>query len=116
MKYKFLLFTMLILLCFTGCSPNKNIPTETTHLYWKDIDVVITSIDKRHWYASGHHYKVYLTVESDEYRLSESFTLNGSKAKEMLKYDKGDVVKAELLSWVMDSTGNVIQRKINKVY
>lgn len=103
-------------LCFTGCSSNKNIPTETPHLYWKDIDVIITDIDKQHWYASAHHYKVYITVKSNEYELSESFTLNGSDAKKMLDYDEGDVIKAELFSWVMDSSGDVIRREINKIY
>lgn len=115
-----LLSIMLGLIFLTGCFPhNKDYDfksKETPHLYWKDIEVVIADIDKRHWYASSHHYKIYLTVENDEYGLSQSFTIDGSKAKEKWEWNKGDTVKAELFSWVMDSTGEVVRREINQVY
>lgn len=116
-----MLFMIFALMFLIGCSPKSNNGhahklAETPHLYWKDINVVITDINKKHWYASGHHYKMYLTVESKEYGLSESFTLNGSDAKEKWGYEEGDIIEAELYSWVMDSTGEVIRREINKVY
>lgn len=31
-------------------------------------------------------------------------------------YRKGDIVKAEMYSWVMDSTGEIVRREIHKVY
>ena len=31
-------------------------------------------------------------------------------------YEKGDIIKAELYSWVMDSTGEIVRRDINKIY
>lgn len=115
-----IMFLLIGLIFLVGCSlhsENCNFkPAESPHLYWKDIDVVITDIDKSHWYASAHHYKIHLTVESDEYRLTESFDLIGSKAKEKWNWNKGDTVKAELFSWVMDSTGEVLQREIHQVY
>lgn len=40
---------------------------EQPYLYWKDIDVVVEQVDRRHWLACGHHYEVKVTVRSDEY-------------------------------------------------
>ncbi len=114
------LLTTLALWFLTGCLPydktNNLGQTEKPHLYWKEIDVVISDIDKRHWYASGHHYTIDLTVRSDEYGLSESFSLNGMDAAAKWEYSEGDTVKAELFSWVIDSTGEVTKREINQVY
>lgn len=94
-------------------------PKEQPHLYWKDIDVVVENVDSRHWFASTHHYIVYVTVKSDEYQLTYTDEFAGSGAfgcPEQWNYRKGDVVKAEMYSWVMDSTGEVVRREIHKVY
>lgn len=92
-RFCYLLPVMFGLLYLTGCSEYikdyEFKPKETPHLYWKDIEVVITDIDKRHWYASSHRYQIYLTVESDEYGLSQSFTLTGSEAKEKMEMGQG---------------------------
>ena len=92
---------------------------EQPHLYWKDIDVVVTSIDKKYWYASTHWYEVKVSVESEKYQLTYTDIFKGSGAfgrPLQWEYDKGDTVKAELYSWVMDSTGEVIRREIHRVY
>ena len=92
---------------------------EQPHLYWKDIDVVVTSVDKKHWYASTHWYEVEVSVKSEEYQLTFTDTFKGSGAfgfPSQWEYDKGDIIKAKLYSWVMDSTGEVVRREIHAEY
>ena len=118
----FLMLIILLVSVFGGCGyePDPNyVPPEQPHLYWKDIDVVVTEIDKRHWFASTHWYVVNVTVESEEYGLEQTFEIKGSGAfgcPSQWNYQKGDIVKAELYSWVMDSTGEVTKRTINQIY
>ncbi len=117
-----ILLLMLLLLC--GCTFRQSENTQSgreqqPHLYRKDIDVVVTSVDKRHWYASTHWYKVSVSVESEEYQLTYTETFKGSGAfgcPPQWKYNKGDIIKAELYLWVMDSTGEIIRREIHRVY
>lgn len=116
-----LLFALM--LCMYGCDlpePDPNyVPPEQPHLYWKDIDVVVTSINRRHWFASTHWYEVDITVESEEYGLTRTLTYKGSGVfgcPGQWNYEVGDIVKAELYTWVMDSTGEVTKRLINQVY
>lgn len=123
MKLNKKLFVILVSLLFTflcGCTQNtQSEPTERPHLYWKDIDVVVENVDSRHWFASTHHYIVYVTVRSDEYQLTYTDEFAGSGAfgyPEQGNYRKGDIVKAEMYSWVMDSTGEMVKREIHKVY
>jgi hypothetical protein len=95
------------------------VPKEQPHLYWKDIDVIVTSVDQRTWFATVHRRILYITVESEEYGLVKSFTFESSGMINTINcWDckVGDVVKAELYSWVMDSTGEVVRRDINKLY
>ena len=76
-------------------------------------------MDSRHWFASTHHYIVYVTVRSDEYQLTYTDEFTGSGAfgyPEQGNYRRGDIVKAEMYSWVMDSTGEIVRREIHKVY
>lgn len=118
------LFALLLALILPGCAVHQTVNTpsvkkEQPHLYWKDIDVVVTSVDKKHWYASTHWYEVKVSVKSEEYQLTFTETFKGSGAfgcPSQWEYDKGDIVKAELYSWVMDSTGEVVRREIHKVY
>ncbi len=111
-----------ILVLFSGCEVYKGTShqqAEQPHLYWKDIDVIVTDIDKRHWFAGTHWYVVSVTVQSEEYGLSATFQIEGSGAfgcPPQWEYDMGDTVKAQLYSWVLDSTGEVIKRKINQIY
>lgn len=113
-----------IILCFfSGCiagnAETDYTITEEPHLYWKDIDVVVTDIDKRHWFAGTHWYSVQITVESEEYNLERTIEFKGSGAfgkPGQWDYKTGDIVTAQLYSWVMDSTGEVVRRKINTIY
>jgi len=119
---KFLPFLCLVIFSisvFCGCENSDYIPPEEPHLYWKDIDVVVTDVSKQHWYATTHRYIVNVTVQSEEYGLTQTFTFRGSGAfgcPPQWNYQKGDIVKAQLFSWVMDSTGEVTKRQIHQVY
>ena len=118
-----ILLILALILCTVGCAGNSNttdytIPEEP-HLYWKDIDVVVTDIDKQHWFAGTHWYSVQITVESEEYNLERTIEFKGSGAfgkPGQWDYKTGDIVTAQLYSWVMDSTGEVVRRKINTIY
>lgn len=55
----------------------------------------------------------------DEYQLTYTDEFAGSGAfgyPEQGNYRKGDIVKAEMYSWVMDSTGEIVRQEIHKVY
>lgn len=100
MKLNKKIFVILVSLLFTflcGCTQNTQFePTEQPHLYWKDIIV-------------------YVTVRSDEYQLTYTDEFAGSGAfgyPEQGNYRKGDIVKAEMYSWVMDSTGEIVRQEI----
>lgn len=111
----------LVIFAFSACDgvpTNNRTPVEQPHLYWKDIDVVVTDINKTHWYASTHWYSVDITVKSEEYGLEKSFNAKGSgafSAPKEWEYEKGDIVKARLYSWVMESTGEVVRREIHSL-
>jgi hypothetical protein len=112
-----LLSFILIVSLLPACSVTEiHTPKEQPHLYWKDIDVVITDITQDHWYTPFvHHYKVTVTVYSEEYNLTETLSAEGSGmigAPKHWSARKGDIIKVVLYSWVMDSTGEIIKRKI----
>lgn len=117
-KRLFILVLPFILLC--GCVRNMQCePKEYPHLYWKDIDVVIENVEKKRWFACTIHYIVSVTVKSDEYQLVYTDEFVGTGAfgcPKQWNYNNGDVVKAKLYSWVMDSTGEVVRREIHEVY
>ena len=120
-----LLVTLIFFFFFSsGCERAYNladygpVPVQP-HLYWKDIDVEVTSIDKKHWYASTHWYYVEVEVYSKEYDLTGKFEYKSSGAFiniDVWDAEVGDTVKAELYSWVYDSTGEVVKREIHRVY
>lgn len=107
----------MLVTAMTACSGENmtNVPREVERLYWKNIDVVVTDIDYRHWYASGHHYTADVTVKSEEYNLQETFHLTNSDAKRMDGVKRGDTVTVEMYSWVIDSTGEVTRRDIGSI-
>lgn len=111
---------MMLSLCACSFEPDQNYkPPEQPHLYWKDIDVEVVSVNQHTWFATVHRRKLTITVKSEEYGLEKTLYYESSgmindipcwNAKE------GDIVKAQLYSWVMDSTGQVTRRDINKLY
>ena len=121
MKKMMLITISLFIVVLSGCTNPDGAQyqqAEQPHLYWKDIDVVVTSIDKKHWYASTHWYEVTLNVESEEYDLAKKYIIKESGALNRPKqwdYCAGDIVKARMYSWVKDSTGEVVRREINRV-
>lgn len=114
-----ILLTIVLGLMISGCGKRQEYEVEEQpHLYWKEIDVEVISIDKRHWFASTHWYQVNLDVYSSEYDLTKTFEIQGSGSfgcPKEFNYEKGDVVKAELYSWKMDSTGEIVKREIHKL-
>jgi hypothetical protein len=98
--------------------PDPNyVPSERPHLYWKDIDVVITDIQKDRS-LNNRFLRVTVTVKSKEYNLEEDFTFEGNNwyQPKFWNAKKGDTAKAQLYSWVMDSTGQVVKRRLNCLY
>lgn len=88
---------------------------EQPHLYWKTIDVVVESVEKHHWFATTHRYELSITVYNEEYNLRKTlqYSSSGMFTPNHWNLEKGDVVSAELYSWVMDSTGEIVRRDIN---
>lgn len=111
------LFT-LIATSDSNTSSNTNQQQEKTVLYWKDIDVEVVSNNKHSWFVKTRFYKQEIKVISNEYNLEETFYLNDSGAFANMPYwnvKEGDVIKAELYSWRLESTGEIINREINKL-
>lgn len=119
MTKKILLFVLIVglFVAFTGCNYEPVERPEQPHLYWKDIDVVVTDVNQKHWFATVHRYELDITVYSEEYDLEK--TLNyyhtGMVLPPYWNAQEGDIVTAELYSWVMDSTGDVVRRDINRL-
>ena len=99
-------------------SSNVNHQQEKPVLYWKDIDVKVISNNKHSWFVKTRFYKQEIKVISDEYNLEETFYFNDSGAFANMPYwniKEGDVIKAELYSWKLESTREIVNREINKL-
>lgn len=113
---------IIIAILLSGCSVSQNTQyerEERPHLYYKDIDVVVVNVERRSWFAHTRWYEVTVSVKSDEYQLSYEDTFIGQGIYGCLpqwEYNDGDIIQAELYSWVMDSTGEVVKRQINRIY
>jgi len=120
MRRKFcILLSLLIILIQCGCTQDLDYtPKEQPHLYYKDIDVVVEQVNRKHWFAGTHWYEVKIRVKSEEYNLTYSTVLksSGMFRPKQWDYSEGDIIRAELYSLVMDSTGEVIERKIHRIY
>ena len=95
-------------------------PEEKYSIYYKDIEVEIKEIQFTHWFASVHKYQINITVYSKEYDIEESFYYYFQGAfvtlPECTDNKVGDIVKAELKYWAIDSTGEIIKKEIYQVY
>lgn len=113
----------IIAVLLAGCKfhvsdPNYT-PPEQPVRYYKEIDVVVTGVYYRRWFAGTLRHEVTVRVESVEYGISGSFSFRGSgyfSATKQASYKEGDVIKAELYSLVMNSTGEIVERRINRIY
>lgn len=115
---KKLFIIIAVSLIFCGCVKN-DANYEPPHVYHKDIDVVVESVQRQYWFATVPRYSVLVKVKSDEYGLEKEYSYYGSGAfgcPEQWNYNEGDIIKAELYSWVMDSTGEVVKREIGELY
>ena len=112
-----LLSILIVFLGFVGCDSEPVERVEQPHLYWKDINVVVTNVNKKHWFATTHHYIIEITVKSEEYGLEKTITSEGGGMFAPQHWDvkEGDVITAQLYSWVMDSTGEVVKREIHSL-
>jgi len=116
-RFVCILLGVLIVFSLVGCDLEPVERPEQPHLYWKDIDVVVTNVNRKHWFATTHHYIIEITVKSEEYGLEKTITSEGGGmfAPQHWGVEKGDVVTAQLYSWVMDSTGEVVRRDIHSL-
>ena len=76
-------------------------------------------LHKRSWFAGRKWYEVTVSVHSDEYDLDATFTDKGSGfygCPSTWNYENGDVITAELYTWKIDSTNEVVKRRINRIY
>lgn len=121
MKKVLSLFLVLLLtLSFTSCSTSSNhVPKEQPVSYAEKIDVVITQIYKRQFWAGTVQREVEVTVYSEEYNLTNKFTeryagIFGNMP--LWECEKGNTVKARMITFVMKSTGKVVNRYIDLLY
>ena len=125
-KHFVIVMILVVLSCFlSGCTTTsamtseQSTPQEQPHLYWKDIPVTVTNIDKRTWFAGTKWYEVTISVHSDTYNLDETITEKGSglfNCPKSWNYETGDVITAELYTWKIDSTDEITKPCINKIY
>ncbi|MBR6689396.1 MAG: hypothetical protein IKL68_05215 [Clostridia bacterium] len=107
-----------IVLILTSCNSDY-VPKEQSVSYAKDIQVVITELDKKQWFAGTAQREVKVTVYSEEYNLTGKDTVRytGMFGRMPLwEAKEGDTVKARMIVCYMESTGEVTNRYIDKVY
>ena len=100
------------------CSCDFELP-EQPQAHFEDIDVIVTDIEKKEYFAGTAIREVTIEVYSQEYNLTKRFTeiykgMFGSMP--YMEYEKGDTVKARLCTVFMESTGKIVDRYIDKVY
>lgn len=120
MKKCLIVLFLLSSLIFCGCeyTTSNYRPKENPVRYYKDIDVVVVSTQKKHTLAKIPRYYQSITVKSEEYGLEKIFDFSSSGVFASMPYwdlKEGDVVKAELYSYKMESTGEIIERSINQL-
>lgn len=107
------------LMLFIGCSPStlSYVPPEEPHLYWKTIDVTVTDVYTARS-LNGRVRTKTITVHSEEYGLTETFTEKSVGWFNNISFwdaEVGQTRKATLHSYVLDSTGEVVKREIASV-
>lgn len=103
---------------YNSISPKKAYIPEQPVVSNMEIPVVITSIDKRHWYASTHHWMLRMTVKNEEYGLEKSFDFSASGGFAVVPFwnnNTGDTLTANMKIYTMESSGEVVSKEISKV-
>lgn len=104
---------------YNSISPKKTYIPEQPVVSNMEIPVVITSIDKRHWYASTHYWTLRMTVKNEEYRLEKSFDFSASGGFAVIPFwnnNTGDTLTANMKIYILESSGEVVSRDISKVF
>ena len=115
-KYLYIILLIICFIALSGCAIEPMEQPEQPHLYWKNINVVVEEVNKYSYFATVHHYEMNITVYNKEYDLRETFHLYGKGVvPEHWNNEEGDTIKAQLYSWVIDSTNKVVKRKINSL-
>ena len=115
------IFSIILLLAISlsvFCSCDFELPEQPQN-HFEDIYVVITDIEKKEYYAGTSIREVTIEVYSKEYNLTETFTETYKGMFDnmpYMEYKKGNTVKARLCTVVMESTGKIVDRYIDKVY
>lgn len=109
------LLVCLMVFCLVGCEPIDYTPKEQPRLYYKDIEVVVTNVDRRQWFAITHHYVLDITVYSEEYGITKTFSSQGTGMWRPNHWDaqKGDTITAILYTWLLDNEQRVVRREIH---
>lgn len=103
----------------------NNTSTEKTYVQEQpvvsnaEIPVVITSIDKQHWYASTHRWTLRMTVKNEEYGLEKSFDFSASGGFAAVPFwnnNVGDTLTANMETYTIESSGEIMKREISKIF
>ena len=112
------ILVIITLFVFTSCNSNYA-PSEQPLSYAETINVVITAIDKKQWFAGTAQREVKVTVYSEEYNISYKDTVRYTGMfgnMSLWQAKEGDIVKARMIVFYMQSTGKITNRYIDKVY
>lgn len=97
-------------------SQKKSEQVEHYKVETKDVNVTVTNIEKKHWFALTHWYSVKTQVHCDEYNIDDTFEEKGSgilNAPISWDFEVGDVVEAEIELVVDNKTGNIVSHEID---
>ena len=121
---KFLKTVLVITLCasfFAGCTSQENIDSKP-HWVYRDINVEVTSVrieDTGNLFLKD----IYITVKSDEYGTRATFvdeavrtSSHGNLPNEYQDIKKGDILRAEVALYIVDSTNEVQDMEIERLY
>lgn len=117
MKKIIFIFALVLLILCPGCQ-KRVYYSYPDPVFYDEVDVEITDIDKRHWFASTHFYTVILTVENKELGLCKRFEAAGTGAFGAPKeygYNRGDIVQAKV-SYRIGESGEKYYKDICELY
>ena len=119
-KIQTIFLTLIFLLLLSSCNLLHQENTEQPYLVTETIDVQIIDIERNQWWAAyAYNFEVTVTVQGIDYPVTKKYSFTGRGIYGQPKqwnYHKGDIVKAEMYTYIIASTGEVVSRTIHKVY
>ena len=112
---------LIIMICIIFCCGCKSIDVEYSatpyvpeepKILTENVECIVKECDYQYWYASGSHFKAYVTIYNEEYHLEESFTLDGMDAQKFEGIKNGDIIQCELRSYWMENSNEVVKREL----